>query len=98
MFARLRAVSACALLTAALALGAAPSLSAQAQEPFWAFQYVQFATPSNGWALAEKDTEGAFTDLLTSDDGGRRWHDVTPPVVLAGEKAEMTTRTPPALS
>jgi hypothetical protein len=88
-FARLRAVSACALLTAVLPLGAAPSLSAQVRGPFWAFQYVQFATPSNGWALAEKDTEGGFTDLLTSDDGGRRWHDVTPPVVLAGEKAEI---------
>ena len=35
-----------------------------------------------------------FTDLLTSHDGGRRWHDVTPPVVLAGEEAEIATRTP----
>jgi hypothetical protein len=26
---------------------------------------------------------------LTSHDGGRRWHDVTPPVVLAGENAEI---------
>ena len=56
--------------------------------PFWTFQYVHFATLSDGWAMADNDQSG-FTDLFTSHDGGRRWHDVTPPVVLAGEKAEI---------
>ena len=58
------------------------------QAPFWTFQYVHFATLSDGWAMADNDQSG-FTDLFTSHDGGRRWHDVTPPVVLAGEKAEI---------
>ena len=34
-------------------------------------------------------TRTGSTELLTSHDGGRRWHDVTPPVVLAGENAEI---------
>ncbi len=59
------------------------------QAPSWsAFQYVHFVTTSDGWALAEEDTPNGLTELLTSHDGGRHWHDVTPPVVLAGEKAE----------
>ena len=36
--------------------------------PFWTFQSVQFATPSDGWAMADNDQSG-FTDLFTSDDG-----------------------------
>ena len=86
IFARFRAASVSALLTAVLALGAAPSPSATGQAPSWTFQYVQFSTPSDGWAMADNDQSG-FTDLLRSDDGGRRWHNVTPPVVLAGENA-----------
>ncbi len=59
------------------------------QTPSWsAFQYVHFVTTSDGWALAEEDTPNGLTELLTSRDGGRHWHDVTPSVVLAGEKAE----------
>jgi hypothetical protein len=77
-----------ALLTLLLALGAAPSPSAQGQAPsLWAFEYVQFATPSDGWAMAYKNGPNRFTELFTSHDGGRRWHDVTPPVVVAGENA-----------
>ena len=49
---------------------------------------MQFATPSDGWAMADNDQSG-LTDLFTSEDGGRRWHNVTPPVVLADEKAEI---------
>ena len=56
--------------------------------PFWTFQSVQFATPSDGWAMADNDQSG-FTDLFTSNDGGRRWHDVTPPVVLAGDNVSI---------
>ena len=85
----LRAVSVITLLTAVLALGAAPSLSAQGQASSWVFDYVNFVTRSDGWAMATN--EGALNssiELLTSHDGGRRWHDVTPPVVLAGEDAE----------
>ncbi len=41
---------------------------------------------SHGWATADKDQSG-FTYLFTSDDGGRRWHDVTPPVVVVADKA-----------
>ena len=60
------------------------------QAPSWsAFQYVHFVTTSDGWAWQRKDTQTGFTELLTSRDGGRHWHDVTPPVVLAGEKAEI---------
>ena len=47
---------------------------------------MHFVTLSDGWAMADNDQSG-FTDLFTSDDGGRRWHDVTPPVVLAGDNA-----------
>ena len=36
--------------------------------------------------MAANDQSG-FTYLFTSDDGGRRWHDVTPPVVVAADKA-----------
>ena len=90
IFGSLRAASASALLTAVLALGAAPSLSAQGQAPSsWVFDYVQFATRSAGWAVAENETTlNDFTEVLTSHDGGRHWHNVTPPVVLAGENAE----------
>ena len=90
IFGGLRAASASALLTAVLALGAAPSLSAQGQAPSsWVFDYVQFATRSAGWAVAENETTlNDFTEVLTSHDGGRHWHNVTPPVVLAGENAE----------
>ena len=88
IFARFRAASASALLTAVLALGAAPSPSAQGQARSpWAFEYVQFATPSDGWAMAYKNGQSRFTELFTSHDGGRHWHDVTPPVVVAGENA-----------
>ncbi len=88
VFARSRAASASALLTLLLALGAAPSPSAQGQARSpWAFEYVQFATPSDGWAMAYKNGPNRFTELFTSHDGGRRWHDVTPPVVVAGENA-----------
>jgi hypothetical protein len=65
--------------------------------PFWTFQYVQFATPSDGWAIADNDQSG-FTDLFTSHDGGRHWHDVTPPVGWPARRPRSTTRTPPALS
>ena len=58
------------------------------QAPFWTFQYVQFATLSDGWAMADNDQSG-FTDLFTSEDGGRRWHNVTPPVVLAGDNVSI---------
>jgi photosystem II stability/assembly factor-like uncharacterized protein len=54
---------------------------------WWAFQYVHFVSPSDGWALAEKATQNGLTELLTSHDGGWHWRDVTPPVVLAGENA-----------
>ena len=68
----------------------APRPGARGQAPSWsAFQYVHFVTTSDGWALAEEDTPNGLTELLTSHDGGRHWHDVTPPVVLAGEKAEI---------
>ncbi len=86
IFARLRAASAAALLTAVLALGPAPSLSAQGQAPAsWAIQYVKFATPSDGWAMAYQNDQSRFTELFTSLDRGRHWHNVTPPVVVAGE-------------
>ncbi len=88
IFARFRAASVSALLTALLALGAAPSPSAQGQAPSpWAIEYVQFVTPSDGWAMAYKNGPNRFTELFTSHDGGRHWHDVTPPVVVAGETA-----------
>ena len=89
VFARLRAASAFALLTAVLALGTAPSPSAQGQAPSpWVIDYVNFVTRSDGWAMATNDaTENNFTELLTSQDGGRRWRDVTPPVVLAADSA-----------
>jgi photosystem II stability/assembly factor-like uncharacterized protein len=89
VFARLRAASAATLLTAVLALGAAPSLSAQDHAPSsWVFDYVNFVTRSDGWAMATNEaTLNSSIELLTSHDGGRRWHDVTPPVVLASEKA-----------
>ncbi len=88
VFARLRAASASALLTAVLALGAAPSPSAQGQAPsWWVFDYGNFVTRSDGWAMATNEaSQNSFTELLTSHDGGRRWHDVTPPV-LAREDA-----------
>jgi photosystem II stability/assembly factor-like uncharacterized protein len=65
---------------------AVPSASSRGHAPTWAFQYVHFVTPSDGWATADNDQSG-FTDLLTSDDGGRRWHDVTPQVVVASDNA-----------
>ena len=88
VLARFRAASASALLTAVLALGAAPSPSAQGQAPSpWVFDYVNFVTRSDGWTMATNQaTQNGFTELLTNHDGGRRWHDVTPPV-LAREGA-----------
>ena len=65
---------------------AVPSPSSHGHAPTWAFQYVHFVNPSDGWAMAENDHSG-FTDLLTSHDGGRRWHDVTPPLVVASDNA-----------
>ncbi len=65
---------------------AAPSPSTHGRAPTWAFQYVHFVTRSDGWAMADNDQSG-FTDLLTSHDGGRHWHDVTPPVVVASDNA-----------
>jgi photosystem II stability/assembly factor-like uncharacterized protein len=90
VFARLRSASAFALLTAVLALGAAPSLSAQSPLPSsWVLDYVNFVTRSDGWAMATSDaTSNSSAELLTSHDGGRHWHDVTPPAVLAAENAE----------
>ena len=90
IFARFRVASASSLLTAVLALGAAPSPSAQRQASSpWAFEYVQFATPSDGWAMADNNDQSRFTELFTSHDGGRHWHNVTPPVVVAGENASV---------
>ena len=88
--ARFRAASVSTFLTAVLALGAALNPSAPSPPPSsWVFDYVQFATRSAGWAMAENEaTLNDFTELLTSHDGGRHWHNVTPPVVLAGENAE----------
>jgi photosystem II stability/assembly factor-like uncharacterized protein len=91
IFASFRAASVSALLTAVLVLGAAPSLSAQSPPPSWGwvFDYVNFVTRSDGWAMATNEaTQNSLTELMTSHDGGRRWHDVTPPVVLAGEDAQ----------
>ena len=65
---------------------AAPSPSTHGRAPTWAFQYVHFVTRSDGWAMADNDRSG-FADLFTSHDGGRRWHDVTPPVVVASDNA-----------
>ena len=65
---------------------AAPSPSTHGRASSWAFQYVHFVTPSDGWAMAANDQSG-FTYLFTSHDGGRRWHDVTPPVVVASDNA-----------
>jgi photosystem II stability/assembly factor-like uncharacterized protein len=65
---------------------AVPSPRSHGHAPTWAFQYVHFVNPSDGWAMAENDHSG-FTDLLTSHDGGRRWHDVTPPLVVASDNA-----------
>ena len=65
---------------------AAPSSSTHGRAPTWAFQYVHFVTRSDGWAMADNDRSG-FADLFTSHDGGRRWHDVTPPVVVASDNA-----------
>ena len=42
-------------------------------------------TRSEG-CLAANDQSG-FTYLFTSHDGGRHWHDVTPPVVVASDNA-----------
>ncbi len=64
----------------------APSPRAQGRAPSWAFQFVHFVTPSDGWATAANDQTG-FTDLFTSHDGGRHWHEVTPPVVVASDNA-----------
>ena len=87
-FARLRAAAVCTVVMAVLALGADPSPSAQGQAPSsWVFDYVNFVTRSDGWAMATNQaTQNGFAELLTSHDGGRRWHDVTPPV-LAREDA-----------
>jgi hypothetical protein len=65
---------------------AAPSPSGPSRASSWAFQYVHFVTLSDGWAMAGNDQSG-FTYLFTSHDGGRGWHNVTPPVVVAGEEA-----------
>ncbi len=65
---------------------AAPSPSSHGRAPTWAFQYVHFVTRSDGWAMAANDQSG-FTYLFTSHDGGRRWHDVTPPFVVASDNA-----------
>ena len=65
---------------------AAPSSRTHGRAPSWAFQYVHFVTRSDGWAMAVNDRSG-FADLFTSHDGGRRWHDVTPPVVVASDNA-----------
>ena len=88
IFARFRAASASALLIAVLALegtASSPSAQGQALSP-WAIEYAQFVTPSDGWAMAYKNGPNRFTELFTSHDGGRHWHNVTPPVVVAGEK------------
>ena len=63
VFARFRAASASALLTAVLALGAAPSLSAQGQAPSaWVFDYVNFVTRADGWVMATNETgQNSFT-------------------------------------
>jgi hypothetical protein len=54
-FARLRAATVCIVVTAVLALGPGPSLSAQGQAPSpWAVEYVHFVTGSDGWAMAYK--------------------------------------------
>ncbi len=65
---------------------AAPSPSTHRRASSWAFQYVHFVTRSDGWAMAANDQSG-FTYLFTSHDGGRRWHNVTPPVVVASDNA-----------
>ena len=54
--------------------------------PSWALQYVHFATPSHGWAMAEDEQTGN-TELLTSHNGGRQWHQVTPSLVVAAQDA-----------
>ena len=63
VFAGFRAASASALLTAVLALGAAPSLSAQGQAPSaWVFDYVKFVTRADGWVMATNETgQNSFT-------------------------------------
>ena len=68
IFARLRAAAASALLAAVLALGAAPSPNAQGQAPSsWVFDYVNFVTRSDGWAMATNQaTQNGFAELLTS--------------------------------
>ena len=65
---------------------AAPSPSTHRRASSWAFQYVHFVTRSDGWAMAANDQSG-FTYLFTSHDGGRRWHNVTPPTVVASDNA-----------
>ncbi len=54
--------------------------------PSWALQYVHFATPSDGWAMAEDEQTGN-AELLTSHDKGRHWNQVTPAVVVADQDA-----------
>ncbi len=70
----------------------AQRLGPNGEAPSWALQYVHFATPSDGWAMAEDEQTGN-AELLTTHDGGRHWHQVTPNVVVA---ARTPLTVPPA--
>ena len=82
VFARLRAASASALLTAVLALGRPRARARKAKRRHGGLLTTSTLSPrptAGPWHKKE-DAENRFIELLTSHDGGRRWHEVTPSV------------------